>query len=112
MDDFIDIDLVVEEKRRILDERIHGTTDVCDLRVLISLYHCAPRIFYVDYMADYKRLVSWLGRPPKTTISYPSIPDALCSYTVNRLANILDVSPNEIFYTTLEIYKDNNALTS
>ena len=103
MDDFIDVDTFLEDKRKETYERIHAPVDHCDINILITLYTRASNFLYVDHMDGFKALVHWLGRPSASSIDYPKLPNYLTNWDIIQLAKILNVSPEEVFYTMLRI---------
>lgn len=105
VDDFVDVEEFLQDKRKETYEHIHGTTDICDIRILITLYTRASNHLYVDHMANYKVLVGWLGFPIPSTIDYPKLPNYLINWDIMYLAKILGVSIEEVFYTLLKIEK-------
>ena len=105
MDDFIDVEDFLHEKQKATYEHIHAPIDPCDINILITLYSRAPNLLYVDHMDGFKTLVSWLGRPIPSSVDYLKLPNYLLNWDIMELAKVMDVSPEEVFYTILKIEK-------
>lgn len=103
MDDFIDVEEFLDEKRKEIYGHIHAPIDPCDINILITLYSRAPNLLYVDRMAGFEALVYWMGRPIPSSVKYPKLPRCLDNYEIQELARVLNVSREEIFYTLLKI---------
>lgn len=105
MDDFIDVEEFLDEKRKEIYGHIHAPTDICDINILITLYSRASNLLYVDHMDGFKALVSWLGRPLPSSVDYLKLPNYLLNWDIMELAKVMQVSPEEVFYTILKIEK-------
>lgn len=103
MDDFIDVDTFLEDKRKETYGHIHAPADPCNISILVTLYIRAANILYVDHMDGFKTLVHWLGRPIPSSIEYLKLPDCLGNYTIQELAKHMGVTQEEVFYTMLKI---------
>lgn len=101
MDDVIDLDDAVEQRRQDLRARFTKNTEECSLELLLRLYMVNPKAMYVDDFEIFKLFIQWLGTPRAQEC--PRVPDPLVSYEVQRIARILSISQDEVWHTLILI---------
>jgi len=70
------------------------------LWALLTIYAKAERECYINYMAGFKALTSWLGPIDiPTKYSSRSCPDMLITYEIQEIAVILGCNPCDVLYT-------------